>query len=169
MKNVINFCSILSIIALLGFTTTATAQQKIAHVDSDAIIQLMPEYKQAKANVEDFSKVLQKQLEAKQKEAQDYYTEISQNIQNLSPNAQKEAETKLAKMQQDLQKQAMEADQKLAEKEQSLTAPLYDKFNSALEKVATANGYSYIMDVKLALYSKGGIDATDMVKKELGI
>lgn len=171
MKNVINLFSILSMVALLGFTTTASAQQKIAHINSDDIIQAMPEYKQAKANVESFSKVLSKQLEAKQQEIETYYTSVMKEVQGgtMPPIKQKEAEAKLAQMQQDLQKEAASADQKLVEKEQALTKPLYDKFNTALEKVASANGFAYIMDVKLALYSKGGIDATELVKKELGI
>jgi len=169
MKNVINFCSFLSIIALLGFTTTATAQQKIAHVNSDEIIQMMPEYKQAKANVESFGKVLQKQLEAQQKEVQDYYNETAQKAQELSPIQVKEAEANIARMQQELQTKAQEADQALVLKEQELIKPLYEKFETAIEKVASANGFSYIMDVKTALYSKGGIDATSMVKKELGL
>lgn len=169
MKNVINFCSFLSIIAMLGFTTTATAQQKIAHINSDLIISEMAEYKQAKANVESFSQILQKQLEADQKKIEAYYTEVSGKVQRgeMTPIEQKEAETKLGQMQQQLQKDAAGADQKLAEKEAEMTKPLYDKFNAALEKVAEANGFAYIMDVKLALYSKGGIDATELVKNEL--
>jgi len=87
----------------------------------------------------------------------------------MPPIEQQEAEAKLKKMQEDLQLEAGKADQKLAEKEQVLTKPLYDKFNAALEKVATAKGFAYIIDIKVALYSGGGTDATDFVKKELGL
>lgn len=171
MKNVINYFSIIAVCTLLGFTTTAQAQQKIAHINSDEIIAAMPEYKKAKSDVEAYSKVLQKQLEGQQAKMQEYYAEVSGKMERgeMPPVEQKEAEAKLAQMQQDLQKDAGAADQKLAEKEQTLTKPLYDKFNAALEKVAKANNFAYIIDLKLALYSGGGTDATSLVKAELGL
>ena len=42
--------------------------------------------------------------------------------------------------------------------------------NNAIDKVAVANGYSYIFDAGVgALLYKGGDDITDLVKAELGI
>ena len=171
MKNLSNFCSITAVCMLLTFSTTTLAQQKIAHIDSEAVVAAMPEYKNAQSELEAFSKILEKQLEEEQKKAQDYYAEVMKNVQQglLTPKQQKEEEAKLQKMQQDIQNQAAEADQKLAEKEEELTNPLFDKFNAAVEKVAAANGYSYIIDIKVALYSKGGEDVTSLVKTELEI
>ncbi len=157
--------------ALLGFSTAIQAQQKIAHVKSDEIILEMSEYKQAKSEVEAYSKILQKQLEGEQAKLQEYYADVNKKLQAgiLPPVEQQEAEATLAKMQQDLQVQASEADQKLAVKEQELTKPLYDKFNVALQAVAKANNLAYIFDIKLALYSGGGQDVSDLVRKELGL
>ena len=171
MKKIINFCSIIAVCTLLGFSTSAQAQQKIAHVDTDATIVEMNEYKSAKSEVESYSQALQKVLEEEQTKVQEYYTEVMKQIKagTLPPVKQKEAEAKLAEMQEDLQKQAADADRKLAEKEQKLTEPLYEKFNAAVKKVAEANGFAYIFDKKLALYSGGGIDATALIKAELGI
>jgi outer membrane protein len=171
MKNVINYFSIVAVLTLLGLSTTVQAQQTIAHVDADALISEMIEYKKAKSDVEAYGKILQKELEAEQAKMQQYYQGVMQKVQTgvISPAQQKEEEAKLQKMQADLQKKAGEADQKLVDKEQSLISPLYDKFNAALEKVAAANGLAYIIDVKLALYTGGGKDVTNLVKAELGI
>jgi outer membrane protein len=171
MKNLSNYCSIIAVCLLLSFSTTTLAQQKIAHVDSEAVVAAMSEYKNAQSELEAYGKILEKQLVDEQKKAQDYYAEVMKNVQQglLTPKKQKEEEATLQKMQLDIQEQAAEADQKLAEKEEELTKPLFDKFNAALEKVAAANGFSYIIDIKVALYSKGGEDVTSLVKTELGI
>lgn len=169
MKSIIKVLSLSAVLVLLAFSTSSA--QKIAHVDADAIIPAMPEYKSAKSNVEAYSKQLQKSLEAEQTKMQQYYQEVMQKAQSggMAPVEQQKAEEKLQTMQADLQKKASEADQQLMEKEAALTEPLYKKFNEALEKVAKANGYAYIFDKKLLLYSDGGIDATAKVKEALGL
>ena len=96
----------------------------------------MPAYKRAKSEVEAYGKQLQKVLEQKQKEAQDYYQEIMEKAQRgeLTPKAEQEAQAKLQQMQADLQKEAAEADQKLAQKEGELTKPLYEEIGQSFEK-----------------------------------
>jgi len=171
MKYLSYYFSILSLCACLGLSNTVQAQQKIAHVKADELLSLMPEYKQAKSEVETYSKALQGLLLDQQNAIETYYNEVSQKMSagGMSPLEQKEAEAKLAKMQADLQEEAGKADQKLADKEQALTKPIFEKFNGALDKVAKANGFAYILDIKVALYSGGGTDATELVRKELGM
>ena len=168
MKNVIKFLS--TALVLLLFTSTAQAQT-IAFVVSEDIVQQMPTYKKAKAELEAYSKQLQAMLEQKRSEMERYYNDVSVRSQNgtLTPRQQQEAETKLQQMQASLQEEAAKADQKLAQKEQEITKPLYQQLDAALKKVAQKNKYTYIFDKKILLYSEGGIDATAKVKAELGI
>lgn len=155
----------------LLLTAAQVEAQTIAYVQSENIVQAMPEYKSAMANAEAYGKQLQKQLQEQEQNLMKYYQDVMQKAQNgqLSPAQQKEAEQKLAKMQQELQVAVADAEKRLAEKEQSLLKPIYDKFDTALKAVAKSNGYNYILDKKLLLYSTGGIDATDKVKSQLGI
>lgn len=170
MKNITKLAALLSFCLFMAFSVAVDAQ-KMAHVDGDAIIPNMPAYKRAQAEVEQYGKILQKQLEGKQAEMQGYYADVMAKVQagTMAPAAQKEAEAKLMKMQEDLQKAAGKADQDLIKKEQDLIKPLYEQFNKALEDVAKENGYGYIIDKKLILYSGGGIDATSKVKAKLGV
>ncbi len=57
--------------------------------------------------------------------------------------------------------------EKLYEKGDALY--ISEKYKEALEKVAKANQYSYILDKKMLLYADGGIDATEKIKTALGI
>ena len=169
MKRVTQVLSVILFSFML--VTAANAQQTIAFVETESIIPNMPDYKAAQSELEAYGKQLQKQLELKDTEMKTYYSETMQKVQagTMTPVQQKEAEKKLTKMQDDLQKGALDADQKLAKKEADLTAPLYEKYNNALEAVAKANGYTYILDKKLILQANGGIDATAKVKAELGL
>ena len=118
MKKVLNLFSVLTLFAILTFSVDANAQ-KIAYINSEKIVPEMPAYKRAKSEVEAYGKQLQKILEGKQLEAQEYYQEISKKSQigDLTPKQEQEAQAKLQQMQADLQKEASEADQKLAKKE----------------------------------------------------
>ena len=49
-----------------------------------------------------------------------------------------------------------------------LQIPLQNKMNAAIEKVAEANGFSYILQLEATLYA-GGEDITKLVRKELGL
>jgi outer membrane protein len=59
----------------------------------------------------------------------------------------------------------------LQEQEQKMLEPLQKKVKDAIDKVAKAGKFSYIFDIStgVALYHEGGIDITELVKKELGI
>lgn len=162
---------LLSFAMVLGLAAVSVAQQKIAYIDAEAVVQAMPEYARAKSEVEAYGKQLQKQLESKQLKMQQYYQEVMEQAQQgvLTPKQQQEAEAKLMQMQEDLQKSAAQADESLIAKEAELTKPMYEKFDAGIKAMAKANGFNYVLDKKLMLYSEGGIDATAKLKTQLGI
>lgn len=145
--------------------------QNIAYVDAEAIIKLMPEYKRIESDLVSYKKVLEKQLQAEEKKVQDYYASVMQQAKagTMSPKQEQEAEAKLMQMQEALQKKALEADEQLVKKEQSLTLPLYEKFNTAIATVAKSNGYNYVFDKKMMLTTDQGTDATAKLKTQLGL
>jgi len=152
-------------------TSAAAGNQKIAYVESDSILFEMPEYKAAKLELDQMKIVLSKQMEAEQTKAQQYYAAVMTKVQqgSLAPAQQKAEEAKLMKMQEDLQARGLQMEQEMLAKEQELTKPMYDKFKEALKELAKVNGYAYILDKKLLLYSDGGEDASAKLKEKLGI
>jgi outer membrane protein len=148
-----------------------TGVLKIAHVDPEQIIPNMPEYITAKEQLEKLKTELQAQMETEQQKAQQYYAVVMQKVQQgiLAPAQQKLEEDRLMKMQEDLQRKAMKMEEEMIAKEQEMTKPMYDKFNDALKEIAKKEGYTYVFDKKMMLYSDGGIDATDKLKEKLGV
>jgi outer membrane protein len=170
MKNSLKLFS-LAIVFLFVSMSLSAQNQKIAYVDPEQIIPNMPEYKAAKSELEQYQNILKKQMEGEQAKMQQYYTDVMTKIQRgeLSPAQQKTEEDKLMKMQEELQRKGMKMEEDMGTKELDLTKPMYEKFNEAVKAVAKANGFSYIFDKKMMLYSEGGEDATAKLKAQLGI
>lgn len=162
---------IIAIIMLLA--QLATAQNSVvAYVDVESVIQNMPEYKKAKSSLEAYQAQQLKLLEAKKKEIATYYQSVLKQIQagDLTQKQQQAEEAKLQKMQADLQQQTLKADQELIKKEKEYTKPMYERFETAINKVAQANKYDYIIEKQFILGMSGNaIDATAKIKAELGI
>ena len=60
----------------------------------------------------------------------------------------------------------------LQKMQQEKLKPINDKYLKAVKEVATANGYTYILDIvsgAVAYYPEGQNDVTDLVMKKLGI
>lgn len=155
--------------AVMMFVTVGTVSaQKVASMDYEAVLSAMPETKKMTTDLDTFSKTkgdeLNKQAEAFQKEVQQYQVEGAK-LTEAQRNA-KEAE--LQKKQQNLQQLQQTAQKDLATRRDTLVKPIIEKLNNAVEKVAKANGFDFIIDSTALIY-KAGPDATTLVKKELGL
>lgn len=155
--------------AVMMFATVGVAKaQKVAMMDYEAVLAVMPETKKMTTELEAFSKTkgdeLGKQADAFQKEIQTYQAEGAKLTE--AQRTAKEAE--LQKKQQSLQAIQQTAQNDLAQRRDAAVKPIVEKLNKAVEKVAKASGYDFIIDAGALIY-KGGPDATPAVKKELGL
>ena len=156
--------------AVMMFVAVGTVSaQKVASMDYEAVLSAMPETKKMTTDLDTFSKTkgdeLNKQAEAFQKEVQQYQQVDGPKMTEAQRTA-KEAE--LQKKQQNLQQLQQTAQKDLATKRDTAVKPIIDKLNNAVEKVAKANGFDFIVDSTALIY-KAGPDATPLVKKELGL
>lgn len=168
MKKVI----LATLIAVFGFFGTADAQQKIGHLNSADILQAMPEFKQMQTDLEklkeQLTKVLQTMYEDYDKKQKEF-----QGLDKSTPDAIMEMKLKeLQDLQQRIQDYSDKINQQLQDKQQELLKPINDKYLKAVKEVATANGYSYIIDIvsgAVAYYPEGTNDVTNLVMKQMGI
>ena len=161
---------LLASVLFLGFNAVS-AQSKIAHINTEALVAAMPE-----------TKAMQEELK---KIAQTYDTEYKSQGNALQAKLQKydaEASTqtdtenaKRAKEVQDLQKKiqvyATTAQQELQKKEFDLYKPIAEKAQKAIADVASEKGIQYVFDSSpgkgLIVYQ--GEDLMTAVKAKLGI
>ncbi len=154
-------------------TTVAVSAQKFGYINSQELIQQIPEVKEANAELETVKAQYEKQgqdriaalqtkyqaLERKQAQG-----DISPKQLEIEAQALKNEEMEIAKFQQDL-------NQKLMQKSETLLKPIRDKIQTAIKEVALENGYTYVFDwsMGILLYADESTDVSSLVKAKLGI
>ena len=164
MKKTIKYVVVVCImIAGLGLNA-----QKLGHVNSQVIMQELPDYESARKDLESFNSDLTKELEMYQKLIVEFAQDYEQNKNGMSEDTRKRKETDLMERQQNYEKKAYEAQTSLQQKEQELLQQIMIKVNTAVKEVAEKEGYDYVYEVTTLLYA-GGEDISDKVRKKLGI
>jgi outer membrane protein len=168
MKNLFKLAFVSVTIIASSFTANA---QKIAHINLDSLISIMPETKTATQSVQDYAKQLETQVTAMQTELQTKYEDYQakQNDMPALVKASKEKELNdLNQRIQDFQQQAQTDYQK---KSAELSKPVYEKAKKAIDQVAKENGYKYVLDTStgLVIYNEPADDIFNLAVKKLGI
>ena len=120
--------------------------QKFGHLDSQALVQSLPEAIKAQGELEAQGKIydnaLKEMQDELQKKAEDY------DKQKSTMNATKQAETdkQLQDMYAKIQQTAQDNQQAFNKMQQEKLGPVLQKVRNAIEAVAKAGGYVYIME-----------------------
>lgn len=156
-------------IALIATTSFVNAQ-KVAHINTQELVQAMPEMKIAQAELEKMAKTYQTDMQAMgtefQNKVKQYQAEAS--TKTAEENAKREQE--VATMEQTIRQFQSNAQQKLAEKEAQLLEPIYKKAKEAIERVSKAQGFQYVLDSTAGqgVIVADGTDLMASVKQDLG-
>ena len=131
----------------------------------------MPETKEMQTQLDAFGKELQEQLEAIQVEFNNRYAEFEKNQATMNPTVKQMKQSELNGLQERYAQFQQIAQQDFAKKQQELAAPIQQKLDAAIEKVAKAAGYAGVFDSMVFVYSDAAqiVNINAAVKKELGI
>ena len=161
---------ICAICAICGFTT-ANAQAKFGHVNTQEIIQAMPEYQKAQTEI----KALQDQYEADLKSMQDelqkkgeaFDKEQATLPDNIKQRRQQELQDMYTKIHQSFQDNQQALQKASGEKMQAIQTKVLD----AIKAIGQAGGYVYIMENNSLPYISTTLstDVTAQVKTKLGL
>ncbi len=163
------------LIAVLVSASNVFAQKgdyKFGHINSNELLSVMPERDSARIEIQSYSQMLQQEMEAMQVELQNKYTTYMEKQETYSDLVRQSKEQEIQEMQQRIQSFQQTAQQDLQQKEAELFQPIMDKAQAAIEKVAKANGFTYIFDLGaggVLYFSDQSVDILPLVKKELGI
>lgn len=157
-------------ILLAGLVLSVQAQ-KFGYINSQELIQNIPEVQEANSNIETYKTQLQKKGQEMVKALQTKYEglERKRTKGELSP---KQIETEAATLQaeeQGIMKFEQESQQNIANKSETLLKPIRDKIQNAIDAVAKENGYTYIFDYSMGiiLYADEASDVSALVKAKL--
>jgi outer membrane protein len=158
----------ITFIAILSFLTlTSVGQNKLGHINAQEILILMPEFKQAETELQNFTKSLESQLMAMSTEYQQSLEEYQSNEAKYTDLVKQDKEAEIMGLRDRIQKFEQNATKSIQEKEQQLLIPINTKLNNAVNKVASDGGYTYILTSQILLYSTKSNDIGQLVKKEL--
>lgn len=159
-----------AICAICGFSTANA--QKFGHVNSQEIMQLMPEFTKARTEIEE----LTKQYEADLKSMQDEYQKKGQEYEKLPTstpaNIKQRREQELQEMMQKIQQTYQDNQQALQKEYQDRMQVVSNKLVEAIKAVGQAGGYVYIMDLTSGIpyiSTTLSTDVTAEVKAKLGL
>jgi len=152
----------------IGATSFTNAQSKIAHINTQELIKAMPETVTAQGEIEKLGKTYQTSIQESMKELdsklKQYNAEADAQTEESNMTRMKEVEG----MKQSLTKYQQTAQEDLQKKEFDLLKPITEKAKAAIQKVAKAQGYEYVLDASTLIVADGKNLMAD-VKKELGI
>ena len=161
---------ICALCALCGFTTANA--QKFGHVNTQEIMQAMPEFAKARTDIEALTKQYEADLKSMQDELQKKAEAFEKEESTLPENIKTRRQQELQDMYQKIQQSYQDNQQALAKEQQEKMQAITTKVIEAIKSVGQSGGYVYIMDMA------GGIpyisttlstDVTAQVKAKLGL
>ena len=106
------------IIMLMVFAPMSLFAQKFGHVDSQAIMQSLPEVSKISGELEAKAKEYENELQSMQKEFQLKFDEYEKSASTMNETKRKEVETELQQMNQKIQETYQQHQQDLAKLQQ---------------------------------------------------
>ena len=151
------------------FSVQAAQAQKYGHVNSGEILEVMPGSDSLQIKLQAFPQDLQAMYENMMTEFQTKKEKFDREVGTMSTAVRQVREKELTDLGNRIQEFQASAQEDLEDKQYELAKPFQDAIQEAINKVAKANGYTYIFDTKTLLYYSNSDDITPLVKKELGI
>ena len=144
--------------------------QKIGHVSSQEIMAVMPETKKMAERLDSLQGVYETQLANMQEEFNKKLTEFQQQQATMTAGVREFRQQELAEMEQRTQMFYQTVQKELQAKQVEYLQPVQTKLLEAINKVAAAQGCTYVMDKASMLYiAPDALDLTPAVRAELGI
>ena len=165
-------------ILVIGFlltTLTSFGQNlKIGYTNVEYILSFLPETKQVQAEVQAYGTQLQNQLQSKITDFQSKADAFQKTAATMTDLVRADKQEELQNLQASIQKFQTEAQTSIAQKEQDLFKPLFEKISNAINAVAERENYTHIFSagvpgVEVLLYAKPTDDVSSLVLAELGI
>ena len=170
---------ILTAALVCGGIMTANAQlvgggQKIVYVDSEYIMENIPEYGDAQEELNAMSEKWQKEVKAVYDKVSEMYSKYQTEMLLLSEDQKRAREQAIVDKEQEaknLQMQYFGAEGQLYQKRTELIQPIQEKVYTAMKEVAQTKNYAFILDLASGtsiLYASDKNDISDDVLDQLG-
>ncbi len=165
---------VLLVVCSLWLTSFAVNAQKYAIIDTKYILDKVPEYKDAQKKLDDIAAGWQKEIDDQQTEMDKMYRDFEAEQVMLSDELKKKREDQLfnkEKNLRDLQRKRFGFEGDLFKKRQELVLPIQNRVYNAIQKMAVARGYDFILDKSegiTVIFADPKLDKSEDVLREMG-
>lgn len=164
--------TVLTLVAIVF--AISTHAQRFGYVDSNYILESIPEYQQKQNELDEISVQWQQEIEAMYAEIDRMYKDYQSEQILLTDDMKRKREEQIIEKEKEAkekQKQRFGYQGDLFQKRQQFTKPIQDKVYAAIKELADARGYAVIFDKAgslTMLYTAAKYDLSEDVLDELG-
>ena len=143
---------------------------KIAYVNTNEVIMAMPELSDMEKQMADLNKEFEDELKGMNEEYTNKYQAFVSQQDSLTENIRLRRMQEIEDLQNRMQQLIQTAQQDLPQKQETMLRPIQEKMMKAINDVSAENGYTYVLSSETLIYTgNGSVDATQLVKKKLGL
>ena len=137
--------------------------QKFGKVNTQTIMQALPDVAKANGELEALQKQKDNELKAMQDELNRKLDEYQKGQSTMNATAKQQKETELQGLNQKIQQAYQDGQQELQKKSNELMQPIVAKVRAAIHAVGKAGNYTYIFEEGAAIYT--GSNVVDVTKE----
>ncbi len=159
----------------LAAARPAVAQQRIAYLDSEYVLERVTEYRTAQASLDRLAQQWQTELDGLQREVDALVREFEARELLYTEEERRRKRDEITAKEQELESRRIQRfgpEGELFREQQRLMRPIQERILAAVEEVAEAENYDYVFDKSgdfLFLYLRPQLDISDLILDELGI
>lgn len=162
------------LIAFIFAAFTASYAQRVAYVDSEYILQHIPEYVAAQKKMDDLSTQWQEEVDKKYGEIERLYKAYQNDQVLLNEDMRRRREDEIVQKEKevkDFQRQKFGYEGELFNERVRMVKPIQDRVAKAIQDIANAQGLDIILDKGSEvtfLYANPKLDKSDEIITKLG-
>jgi len=168
-----SFGILLSAFVLIVFSIPSFAQLKIGYVDSNTIMDNLPDAQDARQKLDDLVKEWQDELNKKEAAWKAKYDDYEKRKLIMTDQTRSEMETELMNMEKDIsdfREKKFGTNGELFQKQDELMKPVQNKIFNAIQDIAQEEDLDFVLDRSgdvMLLYAKEEYDITNKVLDKL--
>ncbi|MGI6242707.1 MAG: OmpH family outer membrane protein [Prevotella sp.] len=156
------------ILMLMLMAPLATFAQKFGKVNTQSIMQTLPEISKINGELEATAKQYENELKSMQEELQRQSDAYDKGKSTMNATTQQAKEQELQQLYQKIQQTYQDNQQNLQKAQQEKMQPVIAKVRNAIENVGKAGGYTYIFEEGVAVFTGSNVeDVTPKVQAEI--
>jgi len=158
-----------------GYAQQALAQQRIGYVDTQSILEKLPEYSSVQQKLDELEGKWRAEIEDQKENVQKLRDEYQASELLYTEEERKQKRRAIQEAQQEieqLRQRYFGPEGRLYSRQKKLMRPIQKRVLSAAEEVATEEGYDYVFDKSekvLFLYARDEHNLNEQVLRKLGI